>query len=85
MVVSDEEEVQKARLKYVLAQHVEAGLVERVDDWPGVTAARELARGEVLEGTWFNRTKEWYARRRGEKELRKVRLLIADLIQETSR
>jgi hypothetical protein len=40
--------------------------VERPRDWPGVHAVRALLEGEVLEGLWFDRTKEYAARRRGE-------------------
>jgi hypothetical protein len=36
-------------------------------DWPGVYAVRALLEGEVLEGLWFDRTKEYAARRRGER------------------
>ncbi len=45
---------------------VKEGLVESPLEWPGVHAARALVHGETIEGFWFNRTKEWAARRRGE-------------------
>ena len=35
-------------------------------EWPGVHAARALMEGKPLEGLWFDRTKEYGARRRGE-------------------
>jgi hypothetical protein len=41
-------------------------LVARPQDWPGVHAARALVAGEALTGTWFDRTQEYAARRRGE-------------------
>jgi hypothetical protein len=41
-------------------------LVARPQDWPGVHAARVLVAGEALTGTWFDRTQEYAARRRGE-------------------
>jgi len=66
-VVSNEPEEQWRRLKYLLAHGVKEGLVENPLRWPGVHAARPLVEGGYLEGTWFNRTKEWAARRRGEK------------------
>jgi hypothetical protein len=67
IVVSDEEEAQIGRLRYGLAHGVKEDLVERTRDWPGVHAVRALLEGEVLEGLWFDRTKEYLARRRGEK------------------
>jgi len=67
IVVSNEPEEQWRRLKYILAHGVKEGLVENPLRWPGVHAARPLVEGGYLEGTWFNRTKEWAARRRGEK------------------
>lgn len=36
-------------------------------DWPAVNAAKAIVRNEPVEGTWFNRTEEYEARRRGEK------------------
>ncbi len=65
MAVSDDRETQRERLKYVLSQPVKDGLVERVLEWPGPNAARALVHGEPLVGYWFNRTKEYYARRKG--------------------
>jgi hypothetical protein len=67
IVVSGEEAAQVARLKYVLSHGVKENLVERLRDWPGVSAVRALLDGEVLEGRWFDRTQEYAARRRGEK------------------
>ena len=65
IVVSDEPESQWARLKYSLSHGVKEGLVESPLDWPGVHAAGSLVHGEPLEGTWWNRGKEWAARNRG--------------------
>ncbi len=65
MAVSDDRETQRERLKYVLSQSVKDGLVARVFEWPGPNAARALVHGEPLVGYWFNRTKEYYARRKG--------------------
>jgi len=66
MIVSDEPEAQRRRLKYVLGTGAKEQLVASPLDWPGPNAARALAHGEPVVGYWFNRTKEWHARRRGE-------------------
>ena len=68
IVISDEEEMQVARLKYVLAHGVKEGLVARVEEWPGVHCAVPLMTGAPVEGTWFDRTLEYNAFLRG-KEL----------------
>jgi hypothetical protein len=36
------------------------------ENWPGVHCATALLAGSALEGTWFDRTAEYEARRRGE-------------------
>src|SRR3954453_21827909 len=64
-VVTQEEQAQVERLRYILGQGVEANLVERVRDWPGVHCANALLDGTPLEGHWFDRTKEGVARSRG--------------------
>ncbi len=63
--ISDEPRAQEGRLRYVLSHGVKEFLVERPDQWPGVHAASPLVGGEPLEGWWFDRTKEYAARRRG--------------------
>ena len=65
-MVSDEQEAQVGRLKYLLAHGVKEGLVARVEEWPGVCSAGALLHGKPLEGYWFDRTKEYAARNRGE-------------------
>ncbi len=65
MTVGDDRESQRERLKYVLSQPVKDGLVEKVLQWPGPSAARALLHGEPLVGLWFDRTREYYARRKG--------------------
>jgi len=65
MGVSDQPADQRERLKYMLGQGVKAGLVARALDWPGLNAARALLNDEPIVGVWFNRTKEYYARRKG--------------------
>ena len=64
--VSDEEEAQVARLKYHLSHGCKEGVVMSPGDWPGVHSAKALATGEPLEGHWFDRTREYNARMRGE-------------------
>jgi hypothetical protein len=62
--VSDEEESQVARLKYVLSHGVKENLVARLREWPGLHCVRQIVDGEPLAGTWFDRTQEHVARRR---------------------
>ena len=64
-VVTQEEQAQVERLRYVLGQGVEADLVEHVRDWPGVHCGDALLDGTSLEGHWFDRTKEYVARNQG--------------------
>jgi hypothetical protein len=66
IVISEEEAAQSGRLKYVLAHGVKENLVGRVLEWPGVHCAAALLDGEPLEGYWFDRTREYGARLRGE-------------------
>jgi len=63
--VSEEEAAQVERLRYVLAHGAKEGLVERLRDWPGVSAVRALLEEEPLQGYWFDRTREHADRRRG--------------------
>ena len=65
--VSNEEEAQIRRLRYLLAAGVKEFLVDRVAQWPGVHSATALLEGEPLVGHWYNRTREYAARQRGEK------------------
>ncbi len=64
--VSNEEEDQIARLRYLLAAGVKEQLVERAIEWPGVHSARALTRDHPLRGWWFDRSREFAAHRRGE-------------------
>ena len=64
--VSNEEEDQVGRLRYLLGAGVKEHLVERAIEWPGVHSARALTRDHPLRGWWFDRSKEFAARRRGE-------------------
>ncbi len=64
--VSNEEEAQVARLRYLLAAGVKEQLVEKAIEWPGVHSARALTRDHLLRGWWFDRSREFAARRRRE-------------------
>lgn len=66
ILVSDEEPAQVSRLRYLLAHGVKEGLVARARDWPGVHSVREILAGEPIHGIWFDRTREYAARNRGE-------------------
>jgi REP element-mobilizing transposase RayT len=66
ILVSHEPEAQVGRLAYLLANGIKEGLVERPHDWPGVHCARALCHGTDLNGTWFDRTAQYEARRRGD-------------------
>ena len=67
IVVSDEEEVQVARLRYHLAQGCKEGLVSSPLEWPGLSTAQALYLGQrELQGDWIDRTGLYRARRRGE-------------------
>jgi REP element-mobilizing transposase RayT len=55
IVVSDEEEAQLSRLRYLLSQGVKENLVAHPFDWPGVSCARALTTGEPLAGNWLDR------------------------------
>jgi REP element-mobilizing transposase RayT len=66
ILISSEPEAQVERLRYVLSHGCKEGLVERPADWPGAHCVQALTEGKALEGWWFDRTKEYRARRRGE-------------------
>lgn len=65
MGIGDDRADQRARLKYCLAQATQAGLVASPLDWPAPTAASALLDRQPIVGYWFNRTKEYHARRSG--------------------
>lgn len=64
--LSDEPEIERARLKYLLANGVKEGLVGSPLDWPGVSSAKALTTGEPLRGEWIDRTAYRRAKDRGE-------------------
>jgi hypothetical protein len=63
--VSEEEAAQVERLRYILAHGCKEAFVERLRDWPGVSAVGALLEEEPLQGYWFDRTREHAGRRRG--------------------
>ena len=64
--VSDEEAAQVERLEYLLSHGVKENLVASPADWPGAHSVHALLHGEALQGTWFSRTREFEARRKGQ-------------------
>jgi putative transposase len=69
-VVGADEASQVARLRYILANGCKEGLVARPKDWPGVSSTSALLDGSMrLQGTWFDRTLAYRARRKGLQEV----------------
>jgi len=67
---SDAEHDQIARFLYILTNGCKEKLVASPLDWRGVTSAPALYRGETtLQGTWFDRTAQYRAMKRGHYEL----------------
>ncbi|HEV8578591.1 MAG TPA: hypothetical protein VGX68_05855 [Thermoanaerobaculia bacterium] len=65
ILVTPEEAAQIERMSYILSHGAKEGLVDSPRQWPGVHAVRALLGEEELKGYWFDRTKEYAARRRG--------------------
>lgn len=65
ILVSDEDEAQIERLRYVLAHGAKEGLVASPLDWPGAHCARALLDGTPVLGHWVDRTLEHQARLKG--------------------
>jgi putative transposase len=61
-----DEDAQIERLDYVLEQGCKEGLIADPREWPGATCVHALLDDIPLQGLWYDRTAEWYARRRGE-------------------
>jgi REP element-mobilizing transposase RayT len=56
IVVSDEAEAQMSRLRYLLSQGVKEDLVNRPEEWPGISSAGVLMTGcQHLAGTYLDR------------------------------
>ena len=67
IVISEEEAAQMDRLRYLLSHGCKEGLVARPRDWPGAQCVEALIESQSLQGLWFDRTREYGARSRGEK------------------
>ncbi len=67
VVVSDEPEAHEQRLRYLLEQGCKEHLVRRPEDWPGASSTQALLSGQVVRGVWFDRTREYEARRCGKR------------------
>jgi hypothetical protein len=68
IVVADEQAAH-ARLRHVLAHGAKEGLVGSSASWPGPNCVGALTSGELLRGTWLDRSAEFRARQRGESVL----------------
>jgi hypothetical protein len=66
IVISSEEGAQVERLRYILSHGCKEGLVARLAEWPGVHSGPALLSGIPLEGVWYDRTREYLARMKGE-------------------
>jgi hypothetical protein len=66
ILISEEERAQVERLVYILSHGCKENLIGSLTEWPGVHAVSALLDGRPLEGTWFDRTREYTARLRGE-------------------
>src|SRR5512137_501903 len=55
-----------ARLRYLLAHSAKEGLLASPAAWPGPNCVAALTKGTLLRGTWFDRSREFLARQRGE-------------------
>ena len=63
--LSQEPEVDLARLRYIFRNSCKENLVMSPLDWPGVSSAEALVTGEALRGLWIDRTAYNQARSRG--------------------
>ena len=56
------------RLEYLLGQGVKERLVESPEQWPGASGVTTLLTGEPCSGTWYDRSAELAAARRGRED-----------------
>jgi len=63
------EKAAHVRLRYTLAHGAKEGLVAKPVEWPGPNCIAALTKGELLRGTWFDRSAEYTARQRGKSVL----------------
>ncbi len=54
-----------ARIRYQLSHGAKEGLVAAAGDWPGANAIAALTHGDLLRGTWHDRSGEYRARAAG--------------------
>jgi hypothetical protein len=54
------------RIRYIYEHGVKERLVTSPMLWPGASSVKARVTGEPLRGTWFDRTAEYHAKRRGE-------------------
>jgi hypothetical protein len=66
IVVADDSAAQD-RLRYIMAHGAKEGLLSSPANWPGPNCIAALTTGALIRGTWFDRTKEFLARQRGER------------------
>ncbi len=67
--ISDEEEAQIDRLRYLISNGVKEHLVERPEQWPGIHGVTASPDSPCLQGRWYDRSREYAARQRtGEAE-----------------
>lgn len=65
IIVSDEDAAQVGRLRYVLSHGAKEGFVSKPSEWPGPHSIHALLEGATIQGTWFDRTAAYEARRKG--------------------
>ncbi len=69
-IVGDDGQSQLDRLRYILSNGCKEGLVASPLDWPGVGATSALLDGSmVLRGKWFDRTRQYWEKRAGRREI----------------
>lgn len=65
--ISPEPEALLSRLRYVLSNTVKENLVARASQWEGLHSAQALIDGKPMQGIWYDRSKEYEARRQSER------------------
>jgi hypothetical protein len=60
-----DEQAAHARMRYILSHAVKEGLVSTPAAWPGPHCIAALTHGDILRGTWIDRTAEYRARAAG--------------------
>jgi hypothetical protein len=68
IVVADDKAAH-ARMRYLLAHAAKEGLLASPGAWPGPNCVAALTTNALLRGKWFDRSKEFLARQRGEHTL----------------